>query len=128
MTKGPEGRQSEYAQLITFRNGNIVTEIFFKCHDLLPHKAGLDTSQRHIHALITLEMIHFSPEDGLGMICPVGTFLTSSKLPNTPATLTSVDGGSFVLLTLPVSSSSKGMEVALSLGCSCVFSASAWLC
>ena len=100
---------------------------FFKCRDLLPHKAGFDTSQRHSHALRKLE-IHFPPKDGLGMFCPVGTFLTSLTLSNPPAIITSADGGSFVLLTLPVSSSSKGMEVVLSLGCGHVFSASVWLC
>lgn len=55
MTKGPEGRQSEYAQLITFHNGNIVIEIFLKCQNLLPQKTGFDTSQRHIHALRKLD-------------------------------------------------------------------------
>lgn len=100
---------------------------FFKCHDLLPHKAGFDTSQRHNHTLRKLE-IHFAPEDGFAVFCPVGTFLTSLTLSNPPATITSADGGSFVLLTLAVSSSSKGMEVAFSSACSHVFLASVCLC
>lgn len=44
-----------------------------------------------------------------------------------PITVTSADGVNSVLLTLPVSSSSKGMGLALSLGCSHVFSASVCL-
>lgn len=103
MTKGPEGRQSEYAELITFHNGNNVIEIFFKCHNLLPQKAGFDTSWRCIHGLRKLE-IRFLLEDGLGTFCLTGTFLTSLTLSNPPATVTSGDGRSFVLPTLPVSS------------------------
>lgn len=45
-----------------------VTLSFFKCPDLLPHKAGFHTPQRHNYALRNLE-IHFLPEDALMMFC-----------------------------------------------------------
>lgn len=60
MTKRPEGRQSASAQSIPFHNGNIVIEICFKCHELLPQKELFHTSQSHSHTLRKPE-IHFLP-------------------------------------------------------------------